>query len=209
MADKITPIIGTKGIFVLRSPWIPSPGEHYEVTAIRTLQELTNAGIDVQKDIYAKLGIQDGVDGFSWNAEVSKNPYYVTLQGTQGNKLVVPDTYIEQYPDLSPVKYHRVFVAVSIGQFPEDEKFDDLASDLADLAQSRTGMTAVGMIYTTPLQTQPTAQQHQTYMNTRLHSKPDVISNNEEITKLKAENAKQRQTIDALINKLTLHGLLP
>lgn len=206
---KITPNIGMRGTFVLKNPWITNQGEQYEITAIRTLQDLAKASVDAKTMIYAKMGLNDGQGGFNWADEVKKDPFFVTLYGTQGNKIIVPDTYIEQFPDLSPVKYHRVFIAVSIGQFPEDETFDDLANDLADLAQSRTGMTAVGKPYTTPLLMQPTAQEHQSYMDTRLHSKPDVISNDEEITKLKAENAKQRETITALINKLEAHNLLP
>lgn len=206
---KITPSIGTKGTFVLKTPWVSNSGEQYEVVAIRTVQELAKTGIDAKDAIYAKVGLIDGQSGFSWADEAAQDPYFITLLGTQGNKIIVPDTYIEQYPDLSPVKYHRVFVAVSIGQFPEDEIFDDLAQDLADLAQSRTGMSASGKVYTTPLLMQPTAAQHQSYMQTRLLSKPDVISNAEELTMLRSQVIKQRETINALIQKLEAHGILP
>ena len=207
--SKITPTIGTKGIFVLKTPWITEQGEQYEVTAIRTLQDLAKTGVDAKTAIYAKVGLIHGTNGFDWDIESKQDPFFITLLGTQGNRLIVPDTYIERYPDLSPVKYHRVFIAVSIGQFPETETFDSLADDLADLAQSRTGMSAIGKPYTTPLLMQPTAADHQTYINTRHLSRPDVISNNEEISKLKAANLKQRETIQALVSKLEAHGLLP
>ncbi len=207
--SNITPIIGTKGVFVLKSPWVVNPGEHYEVAEIKTLEQLSMSGVDPKNSIYGKLGLVDGSNGFSWADEVSRKPKILILVGTRGNKIVVPDTYVANYPDISAVEYQRYLISIDLGLFPLNEDFTELASDLAMLASSRSGLKATEKTYTLPLATQPTAQEHEDMAKARKTYVPETISNAEEITLLRLEVETLKKTTSALRTKLQNHGLLP
>lgn len=62
---------------------------------------------------------------------------------------------------ISAVEYQALsYFNSSLGLFPLNEDFGELANDLVMLATSRTGLKASGKTYTTPLATQPTVQEH-------------------------------------------------
>jgi hypothetical protein len=207
--SNITPIIGTKGVFVLKSPWVVNPGEHYEVAEIKTLEQLSMSGVDPKNSIYGKIGLIDGANGFSWTDEVSRKPKIIILMGTRGNKIVVPDTYIASYPDISAVEYQRYLISIDLGLFPLNEDFGELANDLVMLATSRTGLNVSGKTYTTPLATQPTVKEHEDMVKARKTYVPNTISNAEEITLLRLEIETLKKTTLAFKTKLQNHGLLP
>lgn len=207
--SNITPKIGTKGIFVLKSPWLTNPGEHYTLAEIKTLDQLSMSGVDPKNSIYGKMNLIDGANGFSWAEEVAKEPKIIVLIGTRGNKIVVPDTYIAEYPDISAVEYQRYLVSIDLGIFPTTEDFSELSGDLAALAATRTGLSATSTPYTTPLATQPTAEEHEQLASARKSYVPETISYTEEITLLRQQVLAQDKTILALKTKLQNHGLLP
>lgn len=206
--SKITPVVGIKGTFVLADPWISNPGELYEIAAIRTLSELARTGVDPKKSIYATMGLIDGARNFVWADEEKTNPYILTLTGSNGNVITVPDTYITSYPDTSIILYQRGLIAVELGIFPEDEDLSSIASDLVDLAQSRTGLPASSKVHLIPLKTQPTTEQHLAYENVRKYHKPESLSNFEEISLLKQELERVKQTNQALIGRLETLGVI-
>lgn len=206
--SKITPVVGIKGTFILADPWISNPGELYEISAIRTLSELARSGVDPKKSIYAAMGLVDGKNDFVWADEEKANPYILTLSGSNGNIITIPDTFITSYPDTSIILYQRGIVAVDLGIFPEDEDLSSIATDLADLAQSRTGMPASSKVHLLPLKTQPTSEQHLAYENVRKYHKPESISNYEEIALLRQENERLKQTNLALIGRLEALGAI-
>lgn len=206
--SKITPTVGTKGTFLLADPWIANPGEIYEITAIRTLSELARTGVDPKKSIYAAMGLTDGTRNFVWADEEKINPYILTLSGSGGNIITIPDTFITSYPDTSIILYQRGIISVDLGIFPEDEDLSSIASDLTDLVRSRTGMPASSKVHSLPLKTQPTSEQHLAYENVRKYNKPESISNYEEITLLRDELARVKQTNQALIKRLESLGVI-
>lgn len=206
--SKITPVVGTRGAFVLADPWVANPGEIYEISAIRTLYELARSGVDPKKSIYGAMGLIDGTRNFVWNNEEKTNPYILTLTGSSGNVITIPDTYIASYPDTSIILYQRGIISVDLGIFPEDEDLSSIAADMADLASSRTGMPASSKVHIVPLKTQPTSEQHLAYENVRKYNKPESISNYEEITLLKEELARVKLTNQALTRKLESLGVI-
>lgn len=206
---KITPHIGIKGIFTLTAPWVVNPGEQYEITAIRTLSELARTGVDPKKSLYGAMGLTDGKGTFVWTEEEKANPNIITLTGTNGNVITVPDTYITSYPDTSMVIYQRVVIAIDTGMYPSDEDLTTLAKDLADLCRYRTNIEATYTVHRVPLPNQPTTAQHLIYDRVRKYERPVNITNAEEILNLRAENTKQKETIDALITKLEQLGVIP
>lgn len=207
--NKITPHIGTKGTFTLTAPWVVNPGEQYEITAIRTLSELARTGVDPKKSLYGAMGLVDGKGTFNWSEEEKANPNILTLTGTNGNIITVPDTYVEKYPDTSTVTYQRVVIAIDAGIFTEDEDMTILAKDLADLCQFRTNIPATSKVHRVPLANQPTVAEHLVYERVRKYESPTNITNAEELLSLRAENVKQKETINALITKLEQLGVIP
>ena len=207
--SKITPVVGIKGAFLFTSPWIANPGEQYEVTAIRTLSELARTGVDPKKSVYGIMGLVDGSGNFSWEEEEKANPYILTLMGSFGNVITVPDTYVASYPDTSIILYQRGIIAVDLGIFPEDEDLTSIASDLADAASLRTGMVASSKVHLVPLKNQPTAEEHLAYERVRKYNKPESISNTEEVLSLRGEIESLRRTNQALITRLQALGAIP
>ena len=207
--SKITPYIGIKGTFVLASPWISNPGEFYEISAIRTLSELARAGVDPKTSIYGAVGLVNGNGTFNWENEEKANPYILTLTGTNGNIITVPDTYVAAYPDASRITYRQCIVAVDLGIFPDNETLDSISADLTELASARIGLAATSKIHYIPLLTQPTEAQHLAYENIRKYERPVHMSNEEEISELKLENSKLRTSLKAMITRMENLGLLP
>lgn len=207
--SKVTPKIGTKGTFVLKSPWVVNPGEIYTVSEIKTLDQLSRTGVDPKNSIYGKMQLIDGSNGFSWADEVAQEPKIIILTGTRGNKIVVPDTYIANYPDISPVEYQRYFVSIDLGSYPIGENFDEIAGDLANYASGRTGLRATATTYTAPLTNQPTSEEHTEMVKARELNRPVYISYDEEINSLRAQIVQLQKTTEACVKKLRNHGLLP
>ncbi len=207
--SRITPSIGTYGKFEFKLPWIINPGESYTITAIQTLSEISRAGVDPKTIIYQPMGLIDGANGFSWAAEFESNPSILTLSGTSGNTIIIPDTYILNYPNQSVVEYAKFLASIEIGLFPATENLNQLALDLADLATAYSGQQAIGSIYMLPLDPQPTEQQHRAYENAKKYHRLDSITNAEEIALLREENASLRSSIAALITRLQNLGGLP
>ena len=79
---------------------------------------------------------------------------------------------------------------------------------MADLANSRTGMPASSKVHVVPLKTQPTSEQHLAYENVRKYNKPESISNHEELSLLKEELARVKQTTQALTKRLEALGVI-
>ena len=207
--SKITPYVGIKGTFVLSSPWIGNPGELYEITAIRTLSELARLGVDPKTSVYGAVGLVNGNGTFVWENEEKANPFILTLTGTNGNVITVPDTYIAGYPDTSNVLYRQGLVAIDLGLFPDSEDLTIIANDLAELASSRIGLATTAKIHYIPLLKQPTVAEHIAYEKVRKYERPAHISNEEEISELKLENASLRKSLDALKTRMENLGLLP
>ena len=200
--SRITPSIGTYGTFELKTPWISNPGEKYTISAIQTLDEIVRSGIDPKVTIYQPVGLTDGVNSFSWAAEFEANPSILTLTGTNGNTIIIPDTYILSYPNQSTVEYTRYFASIDLGIFPTTEDLNQLSIDLADLATSYSGQTATGSVFQLPLETQPTEQEHLAYENAKKYNRLDSITNAEEIELLRNENQSLRNSLAAVITRL-------
>ncbi len=207
--SKITPYVGIKGTFDLKDPWVSNPGEQYEIVAVRNLSELARTGIDPKKSIYAAMGLIDGSGSFSWEAEERSNPFILTLKGSAGNVITIPDTYINSYPDTSVILYQRAIIAVDMGIFPEDEDLTSIANDLAELAALRTGMPASSKVHRIPLKDQPTVEQHNAYEKVRKYNKPESISNTEEVLSLRLEKESLIRINHSLKTRLESLGVIP
>lgn len=200
--SRITPLIGISGVFELKTPWVTNPGEIYTITAIQSFEELVRSGIDPKKTIYEPMQLGDGGSDFSWANEFAANPSIVTLSGSQGNIIIVPDTYIKNYPDQSSIEYSRYILAVDLGSHPSTENFLQLAKDIEDLVQTYTKFPCSTKTHTLPLEIQPTEEQHLAYMRVKRYDRTDSASHAEEIARLRAKSQKLEATVHALTTRL-------
>lgn len=190
---KMTPSIGASGVFVLKLPWIADVNTTYEVIAVRSFEDIYKAGDDVYPIYYKPMGLVDGVAGFDFKNEVSLKPNLITLQGSNGSVVYVPDTYIAHFPTMGNVNYQHVVITASLGALPESVDLSILRDDVQNLIESRIGAIADTKIMTAPASNQPTTEQHDALEAARLGS---ITEYENDYTRIKRQQA--------LIDKLTL-----
>ena len=97
------PTIGVAGLYQLRAPFDSQvlDGVQYTCTGVRSIQDLSANGESAFDSVYVPYNLSQ--DAF--NADVTAGASIVTLQAAQGNRIVVPSTYIVGMPDLSGVPY--------------------------------------------------------------------------------------------------------
>lgn len=137
---KITPAVGSKGVFKVKTPYLVVPNTVYTCVAVRTFVDCYRRGEDVEKDYYNTVGLIDGQDGFSFSAEATAGTSIVTLQAADGKMLYIPDSHIEGLPEAKDLKYHRMVVSVDLGILPSELDLTMFASELKAKAAALTGV---------------------------------------------------------------------
>lgn len=193
---KMTPSIGASGVFVLKLPWLADANTTYEVIAVRSFEDIYKAGDDVYPIYYKPMGLVDGVAGFNFKTEVAQKPNIITLQGSNGSIVYVPDTYIIHSPTLGNVKYQHVVITASLGALPEHVDLSILRDDVQNIIESRIGAATEVKIMTAPSSNQPTAEQHEALEAARLGS---ITEYENDYTRIK----RQQNHIDKLAVKVT------
>lgn len=202
---RLTPGIGAKGVFKFKSPWVAKENDVYTVTAIQVLSEYSRSGIDPFSAIYEPMGLKDGIGGFSSEAEVKENPMIITLTGNSGDVIVIPDTYIESFPDQSTVKYFNFVASIEIGIFEENEGIDYIIPSILDMCERYTGRKADGKLFRLELERQPTNAEHRALQRIKRYNIGDVTMT-EEIERLRGEVIKLKTSNKALIKRLQTLG---
>lgn len=115
--SKRTPIVGAKGRFTLKQPFI-TPNGTYTCKAVRSITDLYRDNVDVFNVYYEP----NGLTRETLRLDEQQNASIVTLvsQTATGNIIIyVPDTYIESYPEVDNVNYSRVIFSVDFGILPD------------------------------------------------------------------------------------------
>ena len=194
---KMTPAIGTTGRFVLKLPWLADANSTYEVLAVRSFDDIYKLGDDVYSIYYKPMGLVESLAGFKFKVEAAEKPNIVTLKGSNGSIVYVPDTYILGFPVMGNVHYHHVVLTASLGALPEDIDLTIMQDDVKNLIESRIGTNAVIKTITAPSTNQPNAEQHETLEAARLGS---ITEYENDYTKLK----RQEDVINKLSAKVTM-----
>ncbi len=166
------PSIHARGRFELKKPFHAKPDVIYEVTAIRELSDIEQQGIDVYETFYEQYGIIDGVEvngeEFSFQNEVEKNPFIITIEGTDRTIIYVPSTFIIKFPDVNDqLLYSRMVIALDVGLLPDDVNLDSQLKEIAEVAQARIGTKVEPKLVRAVSTTQPTLEQHLLMENNR------------------------------------------
>lgn len=180
---KNTPFIHSTGVYKFRAPWVNKPGIIYECLAIRSFADIYKLGDNVYTLYYEPLGLIEGrdvpktSDKFSFAEEVDKNPNIITLKGSDGVTLYVPDTFIEEVPNSTLVPYYQTVLAVSLGALPEYVDISNVSDDVMQLVSARLGIEAKVQTGIVPIVNNPTPEEHSTLEKARLEGIPEINAN--------------------------------
>lgn len=114
--SRLTPTIGTKGLFALRSPFELVPGIEYHVAAVRSLEEVRVLDADPLTRIY----LNNGLGKAEFEADRAAGANIVTLLAVNQTPVYVPDTYILSFPSKDSVPYSRLVLTSNLGPLPRD-----------------------------------------------------------------------------------------
>jgi hypothetical protein len=210
-----TPRIGDSGLFTLLAPWTTTVNLTYTVIGVRTFTDLYNNGQDVQSSIYVPMGLTDGVVvgtppiTFSFAVEAALNPKIITLQGSDGSTIYVPDTFISAYPDISTVPYSLIVLSLALSAVPDTLDLTAVKLAVSNAVSSTLGLVPVVNENRMPSHSQPTEAQAVTMEAGRLAAITVTHTLGSQLLAAQQANALLQDTIDTLVNILRVNGLLP
>lgn len=206
------PNIDTVGRFVLTNPFVAKPSVIYSVIALRELRDLSIKGVNVYKEFYVSAGLtnETNINGttFDFTLEVAKNPVIVTLQGSDGNIIYVPSTFIESFPNMGDVTYSRLILSADLGALPDTITVDSILSDIEQIISARFGVNASVKINRAASEKQPTPAEHDILEASRLGSISQTTNNYVEHVRLQRQNVLLEAKIKALTRILVENNLI-
>lgn len=143
---RITPPIGAKGLFKVRSPYVVSAAAVYWVGAVRTYEELIAAKIDPLTQVYTPVGMGQT----DYSSDIIEGAQVITLLSFVRPPLHIPDTYILEYPNMSIVPHSWIICTVSCGILPDTYDLTRMQQTVAVAVSEYTGVQATVTISTAP-----------------------------------------------------------
>lgn len=211
---KQTPQLHAKGFYKFASPWTVKAGTIYECLAIRTFTDIYKLGQDVYRTYYEPVGLIEGVVvpgtsvPFTFSTEVAQEPNIITLRGSDGSMIYIPDTFILKVPDSTLVPYSQVVLGVSLGPLPDDVNIDIVKQDIAALVASRMGINANVKVCRAGLESNPTFDEHVLLERARLEGAPAVTPTTQaELDTARAQLLENEIRIQVLSDALIEAGL--
>lgn len=201
--SRLTPPIGISGAFLLRDPFSVSADKSYTVTAIRKFSEVIARGQDPVKMIYEPVSLGTG----AYEQDVAAGALVICLQDKEGRTTYVPDTYIESYPSMGSVPYHRVVMGVSLGMWPEHRGTEDVQDAIAQAVEDFIGVTPEVIETRAPTSDYMSEQQHvqltsvrQSAIISRETPRATILRLSEQLVAMQATIDEQASIIEALAN---------
>lgn len=210
---KKTPNMGTTGRYTLRDPWVTVPGIIYTCIAIRSFEDILKRGRDVYTDFYVPKGLVSGTEFngslFQFSQEAAQKPNIITLKGSDGSTIYVPDTYIDAYPEMGNVQYQRVAFSIDLGSLPDYLSLDSIRSDIEVLVSTRFGKSCIVKEHKLPSIGNITNEEHEAAEAARIGSITLFSNIESELVRAKDDLALYKAREQALINILRDNNLLP
>lgn len=210
---KRTPPLGTKGRYVLRTPWSTNPTMLYTCLAIRSFDDIYKLGYDVYSTYYVPMGLTNGavVGGltFQFDAERNATANIITLRATDGTYIYVPDTYIASYPDMSEHTYSHMVLSVSLGALPDYLDLSAVKDAVSGIVAQTFGLTPTVKEHRTPSTANPTAAQHEAMEASRTAAITLLETDHARALRYQGLNLVLQDKINALTAILSANNLLP
>jgi len=197
-----TPPMGISGAFLLRAPFVADPTKSYTVVAQRTFGEMIARGQDPLKLVYEPVGLGATV----YAEDQLEKALVICLRDNLGNLLYVPDTFIDQYPNMGSVPYSRLIVGVSLGLWPDYRDLDDVEQAIKESVKAKIGVEPTVFLTRAATSTHVSEAQHvqltasrQASVTTNETDTATIIRLSEEIARLRLINSEQEAIIEALV----------
>ena len=139
MANAILQV-GTKGLYHPVAPFQTTliSGMQYTCIAIRRIADIQASGEDPQALYYTPVGLSAAI----YTADAYKGACIISLQGESGDLQYIPDSYIQQYPDIGGIPYTTLLLAISIGAIPDSLDLSYLKSKIASVVLENVGIVS-------------------------------------------------------------------
>lgn len=180
---KLTPLMTSKGLFRVQSPFRLYEKKVYEVVAIREFDDLWAESIDPYEYYYKPLNISEE----DYKQDVAAGAAIVSLKGEEGIQYI-PDTYILSYPESGLADYNHVVLSVSLGVVPKRLNLQAVKDEISQMVSQLIGVKGVVKIHTAPVNEVLTIKEGQALEKVR---KGNSVHSNTEYMKLKDEQAKR------------------
>lgn len=199
--SRLTPPMGISGAFLLREPFVADPEKSYTVVAVRQFYELISRGQDPVELVYRPVGLGDT----AYKADQAIGALVICLRDRNGSLLYVPDTYIDQYPNMGSVVYSRLVLGVNLGMWPDERNVDDILQAVTESVASKIGVEPQVIVTRAPTQDHVTEEQHVQLLAARRAAVTHQETDTATIIRLSDEIAHLQRIIDEqveIINEL-------
>ena len=149
MASKMTPPYGVSGHWKLRSPFVAKAGKIYSCKEIRSFSMLQLQGVNVYESYYMPRELSKDI----YEADSKVYASIVTLLGSDGERIYVPDTYIDSYPDVSGDVFKRFILSCDLGTLPGNTDVSHLIPKVSDAVEGALGRKPTVLTHIAPLKT--------------------------------------------------------
>lgn len=134
-----TPAIGMSGVFELTAPFTISNEKVYRVAGHRTFDEIISGGDDPVALIYLPSG--STVEQYSIDAAL-EGILVLILVSDDGDRMMVPNKYLVDYPNTAIVQHQWVVATTSLGILPVNFDFQRLRDAIVESISDYTGVEA-------------------------------------------------------------------
>lgn len=147
MAVKLTPPYGATGYWELKAPFHAKVGMVYSCKEIRSFSMLRLQGVNVYEKYYLPHNLENSKQEEDSRAYAS----IVTLLAANGERIYVPDTYIEKYPELNTDGYNRYILSCDLGTLPTNTTINHLVEKVSAEVEKALGRKPLVAIHVAPI----------------------------------------------------------
>lgn len=204
MAIK-TPPLRARGVYKLLEPWTIPADTIFECIAVRRFADFVESGQKIFETIYQPMGLLQS----DFEADKAAGASIVTLVSPTLATIHVPDTYIEEFPNLGGVAYKHVILAVSLGPIPDALDLTFLKTQVAGTVSDVIGVTPTVELYAAPSTGVITDEEHEILETARTAAVNNRKTDRARILELQAINGAQATKIAGLEQILKDNGIIP
>lgn len=206
MVNNLIPAVGTKGRFVLESPFAAAmqPNTLYTLEAVRRFEDIESFGQNIYEQFYKPFQLSEA----SLSSDRSNGAMIVTLMTSDAPPLYVPTSYIKSYPDLSYRPYNQYIAVLSLGPLADDTLFDSMIQGLKNTTSEFIGVEPEVNIAFMPLSDIITPEQHENLEATRQAAISNRTTDYARLFEVLSQNALLQQRIAILEKIVKDNGLI-
>lgn len=186
-----TPPINATGVYIVREPFVVEKDAIYKCEGIQGFESLEHQAVDVFISHYAPFGLTE--EDFERDSQVGVD--IVWLLSDEAEPVVIPSSYIEEFPQAGDVDYRQFFITMNLGPLPAGTSLTYLEGELVDRVKAEVGVTPQIRTVTNNIAGQISVDEHEQLSAVRQAMKEVEPSNQQRfITAIKELVAQRKKT---------------